>query len=33
MILFPRLFKKKLEELSQKQSSQNEVLTAKATNI
>ena len=31
MILFPRLFKKKLEELSQKQSSQNEVLTAKAT--
>lgn len=32
MILFPRLFKKKLEELSQKQSSQNEVLTAKATN-
>ena len=31
MILFPRLFKKKLEKLSQKQSSQNEVLTAKAT--
>ena len=31
MILFPRLFKKKLEELSQKQSRQNEVLTAKAT--
>ena len=31
MILFPRLFKKKLEQLSQKQSSQNEVLTAKAT--
>ena len=31
MILFPRLFKKKLEELSQKQSKQNEVLTAKAT--
>ena len=31
MILFPRLFKKKLEELSQKKSSQNEVLTAKAT--
>ena len=31
MILFPRLFKKKLEQLSQKQSRQNEVLTAKAT--
>ena len=31
MILFPRLFKKKLEELSQKQSKQNEVLTSKIT--
>lgn len=33
MVLFPRLFKKKLEELSQKQSKQNEVLTAKVTDI
>ena len=33
MILFPRLFKKKLEELSQKQSKQNEVLTSKITDV
>ena len=33
MILFPRLFKKKLEELSQKQSRQNEVLTSKITDV
>ena len=33
MILFPRLFKKKLEQLSQKQSRQNEVLTAKITDV
>lgn len=33
MVLFPRLFKKKLEELSQKQSKQNEVLTAKVTDV
>ena len=33
MILFPRLFKKKLEQLSQKQSRQNEVLTSKITDV
>lgn len=33
MILFPRIFKKQLKELSQKQSQQNEVLTARLTDI
>lgn len=33
MILFPRIFKKQLKELSQKQSKQNEVLTARLTDI
>lgn len=33
MILFPRIFKNQLEELSKNQSRQNEVLTAKLTDI